>query len=264
MLDQSLSQGADLYAPPVPESTRLIAVASHGDIDGERLLLWNLCATLLDTENTSVVVLDGTSAESPNDPGLTAMLRLGHRPMVSDRSHERCLVVPSAEGLQRLCTASELPIKPLQRLGGVLQDAGLVIIYAKTDTLMALLQDSQAEFLLPVFPTNSSSITAYQALKRMLSNAGLRPTIVAVDRESKMGVGNDYHDVVGNLQDCAMYFLGHKLNVVTLPTDRRHLSSAMQRGMTRLLHGATTLQQHSSASAWRPLSGTVYNTVRSH
>ena len=69
MLEMCVNQGAGLRGIAKQAVPRVIAMASHGDQEGELPLLWSLCSTLVDF-GYPVAVLDATTFESANNPGL--------------------------------------------------------------------------------------------------------------------------------------------------------------------------------------------------
>lgn len=243
MLEMCVNQGAGLRGIAKQTAPRVIAMASHGDQQGELPLLWSLCSTLVDF-GYPVAVLDATTVESANNPGLEQLLNDAYWP--GDLSSEALSwsVIPAALGLQRLGTRKSGSGLPLDQLSGLFQSFGVIVIYARADVLTLVLPDSGIEPLLTVSPAKMSPVTAYQALKQMLLDAKLRPTIASIVPES-LGVAQSYSPVE-NLQKCAMTFLGYRLDSLVVravqPKDRP--SDDMHRLALRLLENAMPLHSH--------------------
>jgi hypothetical protein len=245
MLEMCVNQGAGLRGIAKQAAPRVIAMASHGDQQGELPLLWSLCSTLVDF-GYPVAVLDATTVESANNPGLEQLMNDTYWP--GDLSSEALSwsVIPAALGLQRLGSRKSESGLPLDQLSGLFQSFGVIVIYARADILTLVLPDSGIEPLLTVSPAKMSPVTAYQALKQMLLDAKLRPTIASIVPELlPKGVVPSYSPVE-NLQKCAMTFLGYRLDSLVVravqPKDRP--SDDMHRLALRLLENAMPLQSH--------------------
>ena len=245
MLEMCVNQGAGLRGIAKQASPRVMAMASHGDQQGELPLLWSLCSTLVDF-GYPVAVLDATTVESANNPGLEQLMNDAYWP--GDLSSEALSwsVIPAALGLKRLGSQKTASGLPLDQLSGLFQSFGVIVIYARADVLTRVLPDSGIEPLLTVSPAKMSPVTAYQALKQMLLDAKLRPTIASILPESlPKGVVPSYSPVE-NLQKCAMTFLGYRLDSLVVravqPKDRP--ADDMHRLALRLLENAMPLQSH--------------------
>ena len=245
MLEMCVNQGAGLRGIAKQAAPRVIAMASHGDQQGELPLLWSLCSTLVDF-GYPVAVLDATTVESANNPGLEQLMNDAYWP--GDLSSEALSwsVIPAALGLKRLGSQKTANGLPLDQLSGLFQSFGVIVIYARADVLTLVLPDSGIEPLLTVSPAKMSPVTAYQALKQMLLDAKLRPTMASIVPESlPKGVVPSYSPVE-NLQKCAMTFLGYRLDSLVVravqPKDRP--SDDMHRLALRLLENAMPLRSH--------------------
>lgn len=245
MLEMCVNQGAGLRGIAKQAAPRVMAMASHGDQQGELPLLWSLCSTLVDF-GYPVAVLDATTVESANNPGLEQLMNDAYWP--GDLSSEALSwsVIPAALGLKRLGSQKTANGLPLDQLSGLFQSFGVIVIYARADVLTRVLPDSGIEPLLTVSPAKMSPVTAYQALKQMLLDAKLRPTIASILPESlPKGVVPSYSPVE-NLQKCAMTFLGYRLDSLVVravqPKDRP--ADDMHRLALRLLENAMPLQSH--------------------
>ena len=245
MLETCVNQGAGLRGIAKQAAPRVIAMASHGDQQGELPLLWSLCSTLVDF-GYPVAVLDATTVESSNNPGLEQLMDDVYWP--GDLSSEALSwsVIPAALGLQRLGVRKSESGLPLDPLSGLFQSFGVIVIYARADVLTLVLPNSGIEPLLTVSPAKMSPVTAYQALKQMLLDAKLRPTIASIMHKplSKGAVASS--SPVENLQKCAMTFLGYRLDSLVIrdvhPQDRP--SDDMHRLALRLLENAMPLRSN--------------------
>lgn len=245
MLDMGVNQGAGLHRIALQAAPRVMAVASHGQQQGELPLLWSLCATLVDLGH-SVAVLDATTVESADNPGLAQLLEDAHLQGDENSAPLSWSVIPAAMGLTQLCQPMARPGGPLAPLSELFQRFGVVVIYAQAGLLADLLPDSGIEPLLTVAPVKMSAVTAYQALKQMLLNTRLRPTMAAIVGEPSLNDATASHSPVTNLQHCAMTFLGYRLDALAVralqPAECR--SDDMYRLALRLLENAMPLHRH--------------------
>ena len=245
MLDMDLNQGAGLQRMALQAAPRVVAVASHGQQQGELPLLWSLCTTLVDLGH-SVAVLDATTAESADNPGLAQMLDDAHLQSDDRSAPLSWSVIPAALGLAQLCQPMARPGGSLAPLSELLQRFGVVVIYAQAGLLAELLPDSGIEPLLTVAPVKTSAVTAYQALKQMLQSTKLRPTMAAIVGEPSLNTPAAGHSPVTNLQHCALTFLGYRLDSLAVralqPQECR--SDDMYRLALRLLENAMPLHRH--------------------
>lgn len=245
MFEMCINQGAGLQAIGMPASPRVIAIASHGSQDGELPLLWSLCTTLMKFGH-SVSVLDATTVESASNPGLEQLLNEDGWHHESHGTPQAWSVVPAAHGLRRLCdptAAGETRLTPLSTL---FQNFDVVAIYASAEVLTRLLAGTGVEPLLTVSHGKLSAVTAYQALKHMLLNAKLRPTIACIGSESLSTSVAAKRSPVKNLQDCAMTFLDYRIDSMAVPELKLQdgPSDHMNRLALRLLENAVPLHRN--------------------
>ena len=119
-----------------------------------------------------------------------------------------------------------------------MQNYNVVLVYASADILLSLLPNSGLKPLLLVSTEGLSRLTAYKALKRMVLNGRLHPTIVSVVPNSAPAASQASLDLCKNLQECAMTFLGHHLDTMTLQLERTQgqvQSRSMQTFALRML-----------------------------
>ncbi len=236
-------QGLALQAP----AARIVAMASHGNQNGELSLLWSLCSTLADF-GYPVAVLDATTAESADNPGLEQLLDDARWRSDTPGGSLPWSVIPAALGLQQLCTRHAECRPRLDPIRNQLQGFGVIVIYARADVLTRLLPDSGIEPLLTVSPVDLSPVTAYQALKHMLQNAQLRPTIASLVRAPLSTMAMTDFSPVRNLQKCALKFLGYQPDSFAIDTSKRHEHPAneVRRLALRLLENAMPLHRNPS------------------
>lgn len=112
MLERGLHQGTGLLQNRPWARTRVAAVATAPDA-ASLDTLWRLCA-LLQSEGTSVVVLDASVPEHEANPGLeqlltsTSLCTLPSAPIrLDDGAPGSLAVLPAARGLQQLSTQAQ-------------------------------------------------------------------------------------------------------------------------------------------------------------
>ena len=246
MLDSGANQGFSLRSLTQDVFPHLIAMASHGDQCAELPLLWDLCSTYIRL-GYSVVVLDATTSESDNNPGLEQLLNYTYLKGDDGNSPSAWSVLPAANGFKRMGAAAHPTPLAMEQLASAFQSYNIVLVYANADILLSLLPDSGLKPLLLASTEGLSRLTAYKALKRMLLNGGLHPTILSITLDSDSSTDQASLDLCKNLQECAMTFLGHHLDTLTLHLERsaqgRVQSRSMQTLALRMLEGATPLQR---------------------
>ncbi len=210
MLETCLNQAAGLQGLAPQMRPRLMALASHGNQQGELPLLWSLCATWVDM-GLPVMVLDGQARESGHNPGLLQLLNEGLSPM-DDQDHVAWSVLPAALGFEQLANSGFNS----DSVGHLFQKFAAVVLYAPADTLTRLVSGSGLTPLLVLTPLKTSSVTAYQAMKQLLLEAHLRPTVANIALEPHPA--GACTGPAQNLQDCAQSFLGLTVKPITVST----------------------------------------------
>ena len=239
MLDVCVNQAAGLSGLARQPMTRLVAVVSHGQQHGELPLLWSLCSTWVDM-GLSVVVLDGHSRESETNPGLLQMLGTTQRYSHGDPEPSPWSVLPAALGIGRLKNSGLF----LHTVDALFQDTGVVVVYADAPSATALLKGSGLSPLLVVPPLKAASLTAYQALKQLLLDAGLEPTVANIHLPTVRTQTLPTPDQT--LQDCAQAFLGYTLHPISLTAmaSGNQSNEEINRLARHLLENAVMLEPH--------------------
>ena len=219
MFEASTHQGFGLGGFAEKALPRVVAIASHGDQDGELSLLWDLCSTYTGL-GYPVAVIDATTFESEANPGLAQLLDQGYWKDDARGSLSAWPVIPAAKQMGRLVHQVKGGPTNLTQLTRALQNYSVLLIYARPEILLPLLTGSTLKPVLAVSAARMSRITAYQALKLLLLNGKLHPTIVAMVPEHNGGSGPLTHDLCKNLQDCAMTFLGYQPETLTVQIQR--------------------------------------------
>ncbi len=245
MLDSGTNQGFNLRSLIQEAQPHVVAMASHGEQNAELPLLWDLCSTYVRL-GYSVAVLDGTTNESENNPGLDQLLDYVYWRHDDKGDQPAWSVLPSVQGFKRLCNPAGHVVSAMEQLAGALQNYNIVLIYAKADTLLAILPDSGLKPLLVVTSEGLSRLSAYKALKQMLLNGRLNPSVVSIVPDSAPEAHKASAELCKNLQECAMTFMGHQLDTVTLRLERhegRVQTGSLHTFALRMLEGATPLHR---------------------
>jgi len=211
MFEPCINQAAGLQALALQHAVRLIAMASHGRQQGELPLLWGLCARWIDMD-LSVAVLDGHAFESAANPGLADLLDNPLSRFAEDAGKDARLVLPAAVGLQRLGPTDLLS----GSLNDVFKDYDIVLIYADASALATLLKDTNLAPLLVMPPTQDAALSAYVALKHLLLQGHLHPTVANIVPDNRATPSRLETPSAMNLMHCATTFLGYRVTPYTV------------------------------------------------
>jgi hypothetical protein len=250
MHERPANQAAGLMELARAQGPRLMAMVSHGDEQFELPLLWRLCSSLADY-GYSVTVLDGTTAESDNNPGLDQCLEYGFCRESDSLDFPAWNVIPAGMGLQHLCTMPERKVQSLQLLGHLFPHEGVIIVYSKAELLVPLLSNTSLKPLLALAPVKASLLTSYLALKQLLLKGRLEPTIVNLVHDIRPQVAASAGNVAASLSDCARNFLGYEVNAnnISAPPDDDRPCADIQHLALRMLENAMTIQITASHTA---------------
>ena len=251
------SQASGLMGLADAPAPQLLAMVSLGDVRLEMPVLWQLCAALTELDHT-VTVLDATAAENERNPGLLHHLdcRYGQPPF--DTEPAQWTVLPAALAFQELHS-----LDALRSLGPMFDASSTIVLYAAPELLVRVLAGSAVRPLLCACREKNSLLTSYLALKRLLLQGRLEPTILnMMDTVQHSGVSR-HRPVPDNLSDCARIFLGYDVRSITIDSSRAELQRSVQARQLalRLLENALPLQTgmdhagaHSQATAHGYLS----------
>lgn len=242
MLEPCVNQAAGLQSLAPQLAPKLIAVASHGQQAGELPLLWSLCTTWVDM-GLPVMVLDGHALESDQNPGLLQMLANPLRQLHATQEADSWSVLPAAHGFEQIAEQGFNSYT----VGDLFQNFGIVLLYAGATTLTNLLRGSGLAPLVVVAPLKAASLTAYQALKQLLLDAHLHPTVANITL--RPNTGTNTLNPVQSLQHCAMTFLGLAIQPITVSATANAADSRdeVTRLALRLLESAAFLERHSTS-----------------
>lgn len=254
MLEHYANQASGLLGLGSQPGPRLIAMVSHGDEQAELPLLWQLCLSLVNF-GYAITVLDATTPESEANPGLEQLLGDVHWRGDSARDTPAWAVIPSARGIQTL--AGQGPqAQSLHQLRPLFPPEGVVVLYCNVDWMLPLLSTWRMEPLLAVSPLQSSLLTSYMALKRMLITGTLKPTIVNMLQDAHQHPARPLLSASTGLSACAKRFLGYDCKALDIreQRDESQPSAAVQSLALRLLENSVSLgMRHSATGAPRGL-----------
>jgi len=242
MLEPYVNQAAGLQLMAPQAATRLVGVTSHGQQQGEMPLLWGLCNAWVEL-GLSVLVLDGHTRESAHNPGLAQLLDNPQTRFDDDDEAAECWTVwPAAAGFEQLGQSGF----SASTLGALFPNYAVVLIYADAATMTRLLKRSGLAPLLVVSPLKSSTLSAYQALKQLLLEAQLRPTVanivLPIAAHANMPDTTHTHP----LQHCAQTFLGYAIRplTITASASAERSCDGINRLALELLENAVLLERH--------------------
>ncbi|AGX87394.1 hypothetical protein [Candidatus Symbiobacter mobilis] len=227
MLDAELHQASGLWGLARPLTTRCTAIVRHSNPEPhEWPLLWSLCQAWRDM-GLDVLVLDGLSVESPDNPGLEQLLHDRHLPP-NAAPGDGWVVLPAQTGI---ATISEVGMS-LDGLGSLLGDYGVVALYTDIATWPKTFTACGLSPLVPLHAHSTSTVHAYLAVKHLLVQAQLRPTIANIapivapvahaasrltDASlSAMNAVAPTEAALRNLQRCSREFLGFEPDALTV------------------------------------------------
>ncbi len=217
MLDTCVDQGESLRRIAPQAAWSVIAMVSRGDSDTELPLLWQICAAL-HTFSLRITVLDASSRETEDNPGLQNLLDHAHWPEDSLPHGPPWHTVPARLGLRRLAAQTHpMPTQPpLQALSHLFRSSDLVVVYADADLLATLLPGSQVRPLLAVTPLRASVLGAYQSFKQLLLQARLVPLIASVVTTPFRNAELQARSTGRALQHCAHQHLDCRTDFMTV------------------------------------------------
>ncbi len=243
------SEGLRHWMPQASaQGTRVMAMLSWGEARTEQPLLWQICTSLQGLGH-SVAVLDATTAESGDNPGLQNLLDHSHWLENADED-STWQIVPSKIGLAGLARQALQGLEddmPLRPLGHLFKNFHIVLIYARAEVLMPLLPGTQMRPLLAIGPSKNSIVKGYQTLKQLLLQAHCMPTLVSLVTGPQKAAEVRATVAARSLQHCAATYLGvdaEVLNVRSFPQQEKASQNALQdvpRLVLRLLESSANV-----------------------
>lgn len=242
MLNHFSNQAAGLLGLRRQPGPRMIAVVAHGDEQAELPLLWQLCIALVSL-GYAVTVLDATTDESEDNPGLDHILDATHW---RDNDHQDAAawtVFPAARGIQTLCDLQGSGSQNLRQLGHLFPQDGVLILYSKVEWMITLMGHCDIAPLLAVSSARTSLLTSYLALKRLLISGALKPTIVNMVPEPDSMSAVASSSPSNSLSECARRFLGQEMKTLTIVERQSEdeLNSEIQGLALRLLESGVSM-----------------------
>jgi hypothetical protein len=216
MLEHYIDQAAGLQGLALQHAPRLVAVASHGQQLGELPLLWGLCGSWVNM-GLSVLVLDGHTLETPQNAGLLQLLNNPLESIDDDEDSTSWTVIPAANGLKTLACADFLS-SPVAEL---FKDYGVVLLYTNAESISRLLNGHGLAPVLIVPPALVSAVSAYQALKQLILDGHLRPTVANIVPEQTAMMPLPTSLPAKHVMECASIFLGYSTPALTITASAR-------------------------------------------
>ena len=252
MHDASASQAAGLQSIACPAAARLVAIVHHCERSDELPLLWELCAAIAGL-GYSLALLDACSTESGANPGLAQMLECNFGPHDALETTTPWAIYPAAQGLQQLQGLGQSPTRTLQQLGALLPGFGVVVLYAPGEVVAWLLADTGTEPLVVLPGGGAAMLSAYQALKQLLLDGALKPTIASLNPDFLPDNPGRLLAPIRTVQACAANFLGFSPDATTISCGGNAQSgtAASERLALRLLEGAVQLPTNSTDNGWQ-------------
>ena len=216
MLEPCINQAAGLQSLALQRVPRLTAVASHGQQHGELPLLWGLCSSWVNI-GLSVIVLDGHATETAANPGLAQLLSNPLDRPTEDDNSVSWSVIPAQQGLASLAAKGFLA----NAMGELFKAYAVVLIYADAGCLAQVLRGCSLAPLVVVPPAQSDSISAYRALKHLLLNGQLQPTVANIVADSNTMMPTSHSLAAHNVMTCASNHLGYSAKALTVTASAR-------------------------------------------
>lgn len=256
MHESPVNQAAGLLGMSRPSAPRMMAMVGHGDTKAELPLLWRLCWTLSDM-GYPVTVLDATTFETDANPGLAHRLGDTYWHGGTATGAPAWDIIPSGRAIQSMCGAPSPQPRCHDALAQLFPHETIVILYSRVEWMIPLLGGCSVAPLLAVSPNRASLLSSYQALKRLMINGKLRPTIVSMEPQSREEADFASEEIgVASLGECAKNFLGYEVNAIHIAAtgDNLHNNADMQRLALRLVESAALLGADSTTMEQRVIT----------
>lgn len=256
MHESPANQAAGLMGLSRPSAPRMMAMVGHGDTQSELPLLWRLCWTLSDM-GYPVTVLDATTFETDANPGLAHRLGDTYWHSATATDAPAWDIIPAGRAIQSMCGAPSPQSSSHGALGQLFPRETIVVLYSRVEWLIPLLGGCGIAPLLAVSPNRASLLSSYQALKRLLINGKLKPTIVSMEPQSREEADFTSTETgVASLAECAKNFLGYEVNAIHIAAaaDNPRTNADLQRLALRMVESAVLLGADSTTMEQRVIS----------
>jgi hypothetical protein len=242
MFEAGLDQGAGLRHLTPQKRLRLVPVIRHGDGKAELALLWQLCQALIGL-GMPVAVLDTCTRESADAPGLIDLLdeqATFHDIVDADLPWA---ILPARQGWQRIAHGQAIAAADQQRLSRLFSAYSVLIVYGSVDELAPALASTGVRPLVPVVPLPQTLVSAYQAMKTLISEALLLPTAAIMVTEPTAPSIRQALQARKTLQSCFARHIGCYLDSMTVKSffDEEEVGNDLQMLALRLLESAMAL-----------------------
>ena len=177
-------------------------------------MLWSLCDAL-GSMGMSVVVLDGSATESMHNPGLRQILLRPNLLTTLVAETTPWTVMPAADGLEQVVAALGQHGSASVLLGELFAHTDVVLLYAPTPLLVALLPDASVHPLLTLDADAESLLANYQSYKQIVLQTLMQPAVAAINVVAA-SEGPSGATVAQALRRCAHNFLGREPDWVAL------------------------------------------------
>lgn len=265
MLDLDFHQAAGLHSFAPQTSVRVLAVASQANPGNGLEALWQVCACL-QRLGYPVVVLDGTTQETAESPGLFDLMQQTpwseSTPLNTGAAASSVAVIPAAQGLQYLSrNAGRTHSSPLEGLLPCFRTYGLVVLHAPATTLGPLLTHTATIPLVVMGRGSAGVLDSYKSLKEIAVHTGLPCMVAALLQGSTASERRRAQIGLRTLEACAERHLGAPVRTTTISTQN---PQDLQRLALQLLENAGTMGESLTALPPSNMGYIPAHFVRSH
>ncbi|MDD0811796.1 hypothetical protein PSQ20_15685 [Curvibacter sp. RS43] len=264
MFEAGLDQGAGLRRQTPKPLLRLVPVVRHGSGEAESRMLWQLAHALTDLD-LPVAVLDIDSHETEDAPGLIELLQ--ERCSLAEVLDETLPwpIVPAAVGWQELFRQGPLSDSSRQALRHWFGAYSVLLVYGTAERLGQALANTGVRPLVPVAPEPRPMLSAYQAMKTLIAQALLMPSVAIMVTQATETQVRKALQARKTLQNCFTRHIGCYLDSMTVKsfTDDEVAGRDIQMLALRLMENACSLGASSVSLLHRPTDEEV-QLVRSH
>ncbi len=264
MFEAGLDQSAGLRRQMPQPVLRLVPVIRHSSGEPELRLLWQLCQGFVE-QGLSVAVLDTDSPETDETPGLLQILSDQCSPSEVADLALPWTIVPAALGWRELTRTGQLDAHGRETLGEHFSPFGMLLAYGSAARLGPALANTGVRPLVPVAPEPRHMLSAYQAMKVLMEQALLMPSVAIMVTEPTQTVVMRALQARKTLQNCFTRHMGCYLDSMTVKsfTDDEVAGRDIQMLALRLMENAIPLGAAPASLLHRPADEEVH-LVRSH